>query len=681
MIAQKFWKRTGPNPFLLIPIPLLLLAPPETRADAIQDPLNMSLDALINLQVETVSRHEEPADKAPGTVHVFTQEMIRRRGYTSLADLLRHVPGFAVFHGDLQHTAVVRGLAANDNEKFTLLINGIEINQVNEPNLLDGPINLENVERVEVIVGPSSLFEPANTLVATINLITKEIDGTEIIASTGTERKAALTLTAGKTHAPNRKTMISVSVEERTGWDAWDRTRSGSPDNLSAGRKTTRKSTDLDHLIVATSQVDQWTFQLLSRRRSFPELRLYNPTNTIPTLAPEYVDQMHGASIRYETSPSDTATLFAEGSAFYKKSERSADTFAWLSLAQVDYGAELGYILNLDYHLIQTGIQGLFEDNLDNFFDGDGNSRRTFYDEDTFGIGLYLADTYSPTEKIRLFGGLRADYNTLLDDSAYWSGRLGGSYAATENWSTKLFINRSVRMPSPLGALNEIWGLGTPDDPFLNGNLSPTVQEPEILSTIEWANTLHHRHGRVVTTIYYQLLRDFISWGAPYTNVGDYRGWGIELSAEQWITRNLMLWANASHINSTFDPDEQFGGFVGTEDGHEVMDDQDRLLGAPIYTANTGLDWDLTDRVLFSPALRYFARQPIKKTNGSFDEIDHRCYLDATLLLKDLFLPGWDLRLSAKNLLDNRQFVGGAWQEGEYRPRGASFELSTRILF
>jgi len=115
----------------------------------------------------TVSRVEEKVSEAPGSVYVYTREMIIKRGYRSLGDLLQVVPGFTVYHRDLEFVAGVRGLNANDNEKITLLINGEEFNNLQEPNFLNGPINLDNVDRVEVVVGPSSFFQRANTLAAT----------------------------------------------------------------------------------------------------------------------------------------------------------------------------------------------------------------------------------------------------------------------------------------------------------------------------------------------------------------------------------------------------------------------------------------------------------------------------------------------------------------------------------
>ena len=158
---------------------------------------SLSLEELLNIKTSTVSRVDESVDNAPGTVHIITHEMMKRRGYTSLRDVLQIIPGVSVLHRDLQYVAAFRGLAANDNEKFTLLINGNELNGIHEPDFINGPINLETLDRVEIIVGPSSIFQPANTLVATVNLITRKVKGGEFVVASGTERKYSLSGSGG----------------------------------------------------------------------------------------------------------------------------------------------------------------------------------------------------------------------------------------------------------------------------------------------------------------------------------------------------------------------------------------------------------------------------------------------------------------------------------------------------
>jgi outer membrane receptor for ferrienterochelin and colicin len=645
----------------------------EKTADG-NDIFGKSLEDLMDMKVETVSRVKEDLDGAPGAVYVITREMIKERGYSSLRDALQTVPGISIFHRDLDYVAAVRGLSANDNEKFTLLINGIEMKQMNEPDILNGPINLDNVERIEVIVGPSTIFRPADTLVATVNVITRQVDGVEAVVGGGNLLQYDTTLMGGKTWGERQSFNISGTLERRNGFDAWDTQKSVSPMTAFAGEDMTTKSTHPNHFIVATGQLEDWSMQLVSYQSRFVEMRLGGSTPASRNT--DYRDTMYGGTVKNEHALTDDLSSIVMFSALEKESVRSTSTAPWQHLEQMVYTSEFGFkYTGFDKHLIQTGIQGDFEDNGDCFFDADGHTKQTFFDKNTWAVGLYLDDTYQLTDRWRLVGGIRADHNTLLgeDSDWYWGGRAAAIFKATDRWTTKWIYNKSVRMPSPLAALNEIWGKGVPGAPsWANG--SPTAQNPEELLTIEWAN------------IYYQDLKEFITWGAPHTNVGDYGGLGFELGVQHQATDTLSLWGNGSYIHSKFETYSSFDTVAQANDAHSSVDGDDRLIGAPSTTINVGADWSVLPKVVFTPAVRYFTDQPVEETYDAgtttrFSHVTNMFYVDAGLLFKDVYRKGWDIQIAAKNILDNRRFVAGPWLIGEYRPAGATLELRAFLKF
>ena len=61
----------------------------------------LSLEELMNVKVSTVSRVDERIDEAPGSIYLYPRRVIQDRGYRSLGELLQTVPGFTVFHRDL----------------------------------------------------------------------------------------------------------------------------------------------------------------------------------------------------------------------------------------------------------------------------------------------------------------------------------------------------------------------------------------------------------------------------------------------------------------------------------------------------------------------------------------------------------------------------------------------------
>jgi len=90
----------------------------------------MSLEELMNVKVVTASKKSERIDEAPNVMYVIDEEEIRNKGFRTLRDVLVTIPGFGVFHRDLQFVGQVRGIAPNENEKMTFMINGHTINQV-----------------------------------------------------------------------------------------------------------------------------------------------------------------------------------------------------------------------------------------------------------------------------------------------------------------------------------------------------------------------------------------------------------------------------------------------------------------------------------------------------------------------------------------------------------------------
>lgn len=644
--------------------------------------LSLSLSELLDTKVSTVSRTSERLDESAGSVYVVTAETIKRRGYTSLKDVLQVIPGVNVFHRDLQYVGTFRGLAANDNEKFTLLINGQEMNGIYEPEFMNGPINLDTVERIEVVVGPSSIFRPANTLVATINVITRQRDDPSLVASAGSERKYAFSGSMGKTWHEEVKVHVSGSIEERNGFDAWGSSFSDAPMNANAGRKVTGKSMQPDHFVVVNGQYHDWSAQLTSYHKDFYELRL-EPGDPDP----HYVDQMRGIELKHQHEVSKNLSTLVSLSSVYKSMGRYASDETWLSLTQMDWNAEAGLTYTgFQGHLLQTGIQLVYEDNLEAIFQDEGSAvQQTFFDKDTHGLGFYIDDQYRINDQLELVAGVRFDYNSLVGGRVYPSGRAAAIYQVTDSWTSKLILNKSTRMPSPLAALNEIWGSDASDSPAWAG-YSPVADKPEELVTVEWGNILYIEKTRLALNLYYQQLNNFITWGSPHSNVGDYDGWGLELSVNHEFTENISLWGNLSYVDSTFETSESFDIAANNTDGHQATDDSDRLIGAPQLTINAGIDTRLYDSVLFSTQLRYFSMQPTETTDdgGSsyeFAETNNQLYWDVSLLIEDVFRDGLDLRFSAKNLLNNRDAVGGPWLRGSYSPRGTTFEISTYLEF
>ncbi len=125
--------------------------------------------------IVTATRIPTPAERVPAAVTVLTRTDIEERGYQTLAEALRAVPGMRLVQqgGPGQPaSAFLRG--ANSNLVLVLL-DGVPVNDPSEPN---GAFNFGNdllfdIERIEVVRGPASSLYGSGAIGGVVNLVTR----------------------------------------------------------------------------------------------------------------------------------------------------------------------------------------------------------------------------------------------------------------------------------------------------------------------------------------------------------------------------------------------------------------------------------------------------------------------------------------------------------------------------
>lgn len=125
------------------------------------------------LTVTSVSKFEETLDEAPASIYVVTAKEIENRGYLDIEQVFHDLPGFSVSksNGPAYSLIYSRGYRSTLNDKFLLLIDGIEENDLNSDNaIINRQIPLSNIKQIEVIYGPSSTMYGANAFSAVINI-------------------------------------------------------------------------------------------------------------------------------------------------------------------------------------------------------------------------------------------------------------------------------------------------------------------------------------------------------------------------------------------------------------------------------------------------------------------------------------------------------------------------------
>ena len=143
----------------------------------------LSLDALMNVEVTTVSRTESTVGETAAAVFVITPEMIRRSGATTIPELFRMVPGMEVARGVENPGWVVsaRGFNTVPANKLLVLMDGRSVySPVTAGVAWDVQDTLmEDIDRIEVIRGPGGSLWGANAVNGIINIVTKSAKDTQ----------------------------------------------------------------------------------------------------------------------------------------------------------------------------------------------------------------------------------------------------------------------------------------------------------------------------------------------------------------------------------------------------------------------------------------------------------------------------------------------------------------------
>ncbi len=175
-------------------LPGLLFLPSCALHAAGQDALalaDLSLEALSEVVVTSVSRQETRLSEASASLYVISASDIARSGATTLPEALRLAPNLQVARIDAHNYAIgARGFSAALANKLLVLIDG---RSVYSP-LFSGvfwdmqDVVMSDIARIEVISGPGASIWGANAVNGVINIITRHASrsqGSLLVARAG----------------------------------------------------------------------------------------------------------------------------------------------------------------------------------------------------------------------------------------------------------------------------------------------------------------------------------------------------------------------------------------------------------------------------------------------------------------------------------------------------------------
>ena len=150
----------------------------------------LSIEQLLEIEVNSASGVTEQLTETPTPVSVITEQMIKQSGVNSLRDLLTlYIPNFTQVQDHNEYNVAFRGVYTSSQQKFLVLLNGHRLNSrayaMASPDL---SIALEKIKHIEVLRGPGSSVHGNAALTSVINIVAKsgaELEGARMSAEVG----------------------------------------------------------------------------------------------------------------------------------------------------------------------------------------------------------------------------------------------------------------------------------------------------------------------------------------------------------------------------------------------------------------------------------------------------------------------------------------------------------------
>ncbi|MBI4830384.1 MAG: TonB-dependent receptor [Candidatus Lindowbacteria bacterium] len=607
--------------------------------------------------VVSASKREQPITKSPSSISVITAEDIRRSGATSIADLLRRVPGLDVFRvtpSDVNITA--RGFNEPSTNNLLLLIDGRSayvdfFGTVVWDNL---PIVLEEVDRIEIIRGPGSALYGANAFSGVINIITKtpeKAKGTTLSATVGEFDTYTWT-------AMNANVFDKWSYKAVASWNEANSFEDRDED---------------DHEVFKGNVLLQHEFD--------PESRIYFSAGA---------DADDGNTLT-RVSAFDREGIFGYGKLNYDYEDWKFQTFYNL----------------VDIDVLATGdtdersiVNNVFDFEVQNSFDpwdehtitwgaNYRHNRVTSHeiigrDEQEDLFSLFVQDQYDMLDDMTLTAGIRFDSHPLT--GVHFSPRASLVY---EPWETHVFrasIARAFRNPSFVESFLDL-NLGG-GSVVATGNRDLDAEEITSFELGYQTRLLDNRLQFKADT-FYNLIDEIIEFRqlnflSPfptpppfmfhYENQGAAIAYGGEVSLEYYFSERLSSYLNYSYQELKARDDGV--QFQLNEDGEFIESSPRHKINAGIYAElenglNGSIDLNFVDEVTFG---FFDTNAPIPFTPTEV-ELDNYTRVDTRIGYK---FPNGDTEASliVQNALDDshREFP-----TGEHFQRQVLFQVRTRF--
>jgi len=183
----------------------LLLSLCSSLSNANQDDnlFDLTIEQLLNLTITTAGKRQEKISDIPASVTIVTRLDIANYGYTTLVEVLEHIPG--LYNIDNYFSTPgnfgTRGFwnPREQNASFAILVNGVNQVRVDTRNSPFSKITVpvESIDRIEFIRGPMSVMYGNLASFGVINIITNQSEKYMLTHSRGSKNTYNTTIRTG----------------------------------------------------------------------------------------------------------------------------------------------------------------------------------------------------------------------------------------------------------------------------------------------------------------------------------------------------------------------------------------------------------------------------------------------------------------------------------------------------
>ena len=454
----------------------------ELSEDLPEDLSELSLEALMDIEVTSVSKKPQKLANSATAIFVITQEDIRRSGVTSIPEALRMAPGVEITHLNNNNWGIsIRGFNSLYANKLLVLIDG---RSVYTP-LFSGvywdeqDTMLEDIERIEVIRGPGATLWGANAVNGVINIITKNAADTQgylLTAGAGDQERAFSSMRYGG--------QLGEKINYRVYGKYFDRdTLSSDTHDAADSWNSRRGGFRLDGRLAGS---DTFTFQgdiyNTETGKTIEYSNLTDPFNYTEKDSPS----MKGGNLLFRWQR-HSANSDTELQTYYDRTDRDEfqlqekrDTFDLNLQHRFRAGDSQEIIWGMGYRFTRDNMRGSVN----------ARAHNSYHRSDDLFSGFVQDEIALIPEKLTLILGSKLEHNNYTGYEVQPSGRL--LWSPNENHTFWAAVSRAVRTPSRAEHDSEIYNIippGTESNPnpvpMLNNIVSSTDFESEELLAYE----------------------------------------------------------------------------------------------------------------------------------------------------------------------------------------------------